>query len=689
MQMKRLRIFFFLLFLSHLANAKKLALVVGIDDYAPAASPCIPPPQKERAFTLRDARTHKPACPNVAIHPLRRAVSDAAQFQNLLEDRFSFNKTEIHFLKNEEATSRNVLNTLNVLIDKQLQKGDVFIFYFAGHGTYVYNSSQESPSVRQGALVTYDYNLGGYPIMDFELASIYQKAIQKGIQINVVLDSCHAAAAARGRTYRTLSKPDSRISDRRPAGFDGRGSYAFLGAAQEGEAASDDSLTFTEALVETIQSVPIGLSVADLSRIVANKLFNQQRPVADGEAREKVDLGGRTVNREPSTYHVLQINNETIRIDGGSANGLTIGSEFVVANDSTNSSRFILRDLQPTSANLIMASGAKTPERGTPLRLAKWTPKPTNHFRVYVPATLPSVSSVEQFRIPLANRNPGPEQHTAEDTVPPTQELIRELQSSLGGHASLLTQDVSAQYEIVGRFRDGRLEYALAKRWITPEESLVTLSRWNRDWQVVKQADGSLKPLPYPSAEEVVDCRTAWKACGEILARRIQRNRVFFDFKALESVSSVISTGKDVRPIPWNLELSQFNRNGSDCGGDSLTTIVSEKLYCLKARYTGGPAGPEWYLRIVSIDGAGLIGDVWTSPTPVRTDQKVPFLSQSTEGNTENLFLFVCTDADLANWRLPDDYQQPPGESYKSRNSGREPVRAVLSLRIVVQPNGN
>ncbi|MCO5298124.1 MAG: caspase family protein [Fimbriimonadaceae bacterium] len=70
---------------------------------------------------------------------LRYAVNDAKAFGRTLEETFRFDASTIKYLLDEEGgtapTAANVLGALDALVsDPRLDRGDLFVFYFAGHG---------------------------------------------------------------------------------------------------------------------------------------------------------------------------------------------------------------------------------------------------------------------------------------------------------------------------------------------------------------------------------------------------------------------------------------------------------------------------------------------------------------------------------------------------------------------------
>ncbi|HMW74491.1 MAG TPA: caspase family protein, partial [Saprospiraceae bacterium] len=100
--------FSFILSFSHLFAKKKYALIIGINQYY------------DRPGLKYSTR-------------LQGCVNDANTMKALLHNRFNFDQNDITVLTDEHATSKNVVTAFNQILQK-VKAGDVFVFYFSGHG---------------------------------------------------------------------------------------------------------------------------------------------------------------------------------------------------------------------------------------------------------------------------------------------------------------------------------------------------------------------------------------------------------------------------------------------------------------------------------------------------------------------------------------------------------------------------
>lgn len=119
--------------------------------------------------------------------PLRYAVGDAKAFGKVLESAFLFEPSTLRYLLDEPGqtppTAANVLGALDMLVaDKRLDRGDLFVFYFAGHGVGTPEGDFLLPTdgSRETAAKT------GVPVK-----SLVQRFVKAGLKnVLVVVDAC-------------------------------------------------------------------------------------------------------------------------------------------------------------------------------------------------------------------------------------------------------------------------------------------------------------------------------------------------------------------------------------------------------------------------------------------------------------------------------------------------------------------
>ncbi len=200
----------------------------------------------------------------------------------------------MHVLENGAATRAGILAAMNKYLVDEPQKGDTVVFYFAGHGSLRVNSRsakqvfdvEGKPTPLDNTIVPADAYLGAEDIRDREIARIFNKALNKGIRLTAIFDTCHSGGTARGaeigpKTVDRLIAYDPRdIAEAPDTNADGtpvtapedrKDNAALVLAAtqtdQKAKELSDSSPphgVFTKALVDALQSLPADIPSIDL-----------------------------------------------------------------------------------------------------------------------------------------------------------------------------------------------------------------------------------------------------------------------------------------------------------------------------------------------------------------------------------------------------------------------------------------
>jgi hypothetical protein len=147
----------------------KKALLVGINDYAPAG----------------------PGGPD-----LHGCVNDVKDFANTLGalSIVPISGVSMRILTDRNATRQNILAGLKWLLSGATA-GDVRVFYYSGHGTYVVDTSGEETDNKDEAICPHDFATAG-PITDDDIRAALAE-MQAGVNFDVFLDSCFSGTATR------------------------------------------------------------------------------------------------------------------------------------------------------------------------------------------------------------------------------------------------------------------------------------------------------------------------------------------------------------------------------------------------------------------------------------------------------------------------------------------------------------
>jgi len=147
----------------------KKALLVGINDYAPAG-------------------TGGP--------DLRGCVNDVHDMANTLSMLGIVPATppSMRILTDCRATRAAIMDALQWLITGA-RKGDRLVFYYSGHGSQVIDVSGDEPDGKDETICPHDFATAGM-ILDDDLRKIFS-SLSAGVNLDVILDSCHSGTGTR------------------------------------------------------------------------------------------------------------------------------------------------------------------------------------------------------------------------------------------------------------------------------------------------------------------------------------------------------------------------------------------------------------------------------------------------------------------------------------------------------------
>jgi hypothetical protein len=127
--------------------------------------------------------------PGVA-NDLNGCVNDAHDWKTELERR----GFKVEVLLDDKAKKADMIAALEKLI-APLKKGDVAVFTYSGHGTWVPDKDNDESDQRDEALCAYDIMSKQF-LTDDEMYGIFKKR-KRGSKIIFISDSCHSGTVAR------------------------------------------------------------------------------------------------------------------------------------------------------------------------------------------------------------------------------------------------------------------------------------------------------------------------------------------------------------------------------------------------------------------------------------------------------------------------------------------------------------
>jgi hypothetical protein len=329
---------------------RRRALLIGINDYTASSLGVRPrleaPPQRD--------------WPNLA-----GAVNDVGALQEMLGLLYDFDKRDIVTLTNQEATRGAILEAVENHLLKYAAKGDVLLFYYAGHGSQVRNSLSNEPDQLDESIVPADSRLGVRDIRDKELRPFFNRMLDRGARLTVILDNCHSGSGARGLATGARPRgvrPDLRdVADGSSPGPrpEERGALV-ISATQDFDTAWETRDeegkmhgAFSWAWIRAMRDSTAGETAAETfarasARLRAEKPY--QEPVLAGsrEVTRSPFLGTRNDRRGDRTViSVEKVRRDgTVFLQGGWANGLTIGTELRVWGDAAGTVRLTITAIQ-------------------------------------------------------------------------------------------------------------------------------------------------------------------------------------------------------------------------------------------------------------------------------------------------------------------------------------------------------
>lgn len=151
---------------------KLYALLVGIDEYAPASR----------------------------VSKLSGCVNDVRNLQKILQKNYALQPQHTRLLTNKEATRAAIIAAFAEAA-KNTQEGDTFLFAYSGHGSQERAAKEflpYFPSGKNESIVCYDSRLpDGYDLADKELAVLLHDVSGKGVHTVLLMDCCHAGSISR------------------------------------------------------------------------------------------------------------------------------------------------------------------------------------------------------------------------------------------------------------------------------------------------------------------------------------------------------------------------------------------------------------------------------------------------------------------------------------------------------------
>lgn len=407
------------------------ALLIGINTYQPAGTTAQHP-----------AGCIYGRCELGSFENLEGAVNDAQAMADLLTSpKFAFPASQVVLLTNpapprprpgvvvlpaSETDRAGILAAMQKYLVDLPQRGDTVVFYDASHGSLRVNSKGNKLTVlingkyvhADSMLVPSDAYKGGFDVRDREMTRIFNAALDKGIHLTAIFDSCHSGGISRGigprYRERTLAF-DPRDIDEAPATLPNgqprpspteradNPALVFSAAQQDqsakemppSSASAEPHGAFTAALLEALQALPADTPASvvyeRVKAVLEGGSVPDQEPDLDATAarRSQPLFGGAASDSgKVDTAALMTDDDGSVWLDIGRVSGVGVGSKFISTIPDSEGQTVKLRitgqeGIARSTASVVSPPGAKV-DPGEVFELTKWVPAVSSPLKIWL-----------------------------------------------------------------------------------------------------------------------------------------------------------------------------------------------------------------------------------------------------------------------------------------------------------------
>jgi hypothetical protein len=144
--------------------------------------------------------------------PLQGCVNDARDMEAMLKQHFGF--TDVQMLLDGQATTANIKNALNWLVQGAVP-GDVLFFHYSGHGSQIRDTADpdSEPDGLDEIICPVDLDWNTKLITDDYMKWVFDQ-VPAGVNLTVFLDSCNSGGALdQADVYQPLGLGEARVVD--------------------------------------------------------------------------------------------------------------------------------------------------------------------------------------------------------------------------------------------------------------------------------------------------------------------------------------------------------------------------------------------------------------------------------------------------------------------------------------------
>ena len=285
------------------------------------------------------------------------ASLDAQRMRDVLISRWGFDASHVRLVLDTDATRERIRHELTDWLPSVVQPNDLVVFYFAGHGSQMWDTSGDEPDGLDETICPTDVLKGNTDgdIADDELNS-WLSALPTS-DVVAILDNCHAGTGTRAATpfarprslARNVESDVAKPADAKSgtaaaeANSDAADNRIEIAAAQADEVAVDAEWpappggsamyggAFTTNLVRQLWTVPRRTSYGRIFELTVEDMKRDkfaQRPLLTGAGAAPAFRAD--AEDAAGAVPVVRATATEVTLAGGSAAGITIGSVYRV-----------------------------------------------------------------------------------------------------------------------------------------------------------------------------------------------------------------------------------------------------------------------------------------------------------------------------------------------------------------------
>ena len=308
-----------------------------------------------------------------ARYQLNGCVNDAKLVAQVLKDKFEFPEENMTVLLDDDASRKNIVNSMQSLVTDS-DPDDIVFMYYSGHGSRRRARRPTKPSGKDATIISSDSGRGDDPnldVIDDEIHAWLGDLSQVTSYITLVFDCCHSGTISRdvfGDTARWVEEDERSLEEMGVAAADDVSSRALDEVDQTGKGPSgwlaiseshvlmagcrDEELSYeysqnvggkkvkhgglTFFLCQELLRAESGTTYRDVferARMNVTSRQPKQHPQIEGKVDREV-LG--IADIKPMRFiPVSQVKDGKVTIGGGAAHGLAIGSEWGIYRQGT------------------------------------------------------------------------------------------------------------------------------------------------------------------------------------------------------------------------------------------------------------------------------------------------------------------------------------------------------------------